>query len=251
VADDFTIPSGWWYIDRIGVGGEGAYGPDQGFDIKVYADDGGSPGTIVYAAFSQPYELQPLPGPYYISRYTVSLTDPFSIPAGTYWMSVQFHSASADTMWWWAQVDGSFDHTSVIRGNPGFCQFNGWTPVWNCLPTDDTDMYFELFGTGGTSSAGEDAMSPSVYSLAQNFPNPFNPTTTIEYTIPSIAGTGHALSLQVFDLLGRRVATVMDGPGTPGHHHIVFDASGLPSGSYFYRLQAGSFVQTRMMLLVK
>jgi photosystem II stability/assembly factor-like uncharacterized protein len=89
------------------------------------------------------------------------------------------------------------------------------------------------------------------FHLAQNYPNPFNPTTTIAYTIPDQAGTMQAMSLQVFDLLGRQVATLVNGPVTPGAHSVVFDASALSSGVYFYRLHAGSFTEVKTLMLIK
>jgi hypothetical protein len=85
------------------------------------------------------------------------------------------------------------------------------------------------------------------YELAQNYPNPFNPTTTIRYQIP----TAETVSLKVYDVLGKEVATLVSGRQEAGNYAVPFNASGLSSGMYFYRLQAGSFVETRKMMLVK
>jgi hypothetical protein len=85
------------------------------------------------------------------------------------------------------------------------------------------------------------------FSLKQNYPNPFNPTTTIAY---SVASASH-LSIEVFDLLGKKVATLMDGKQNPGVYEVTFDAHSLTSGVYFYKMQAGDFVQLRKMLVVK
>ena len=91
---------------------------------------------------------------------------------------------------------------------------------------------------------------PSEFGLNQNFPNPFNPSTTIKFTIP--VGTGHAPSvLKVFDVLGRDVATLVDATSFAGEHSVVCDASNLTSGVYYYRLTAGSFSQTRKMIVAK
>jgi hypothetical protein len=85
------------------------------------------------------------------------------------------------------------------------------------------------------------------YELAQNYPNPFNPTTTIRYQIP----TAETVSLKVYDVLGKEVATLVSGRQEAGNYAVPFNASGLSSGMYFYQLQAGSFVETRKMMLVK
>ena len=88
---------------------------------------------------------------------------------------------------------------------------------------------------------------PSSIQLEQNYPNPFNPNTKISYQLP----VSSVVSLKVYDLLGREVATLVDGRMSAGNHHVTFDASGLASGVYLYRISAGNFVQTKRMLLVK
>jgi hypothetical protein len=88
---------------------------------------------------------------------------------------------------------------------------------------------------------------PSAFKVMQNYPNPFNPSTVIEYELP----TGGLASLRVFDALGREVRAVEIGRQSAGVHSVGFNAEDLPSGVYFYRLQAGYFVQTRKMVLLK
>jgi agmatine/peptidylarginine deiminase len=89
--------------------------------------------------------------------------------------------------------------------------------------------------------------TPDEYTLGQNHPNPFNPKTTLEFRV----GRQESVRLDVFDVLGRRVATLVDGPVAPGSHSVNFDASGVSSGVYFYRLTAGGFVMQKRMLVVK
>ncbi len=93
---------------------------------------------------------------------------------------------------------------------------------------------------------------PAKFELTQNYPNPFNPTTTINYTVP-VVETRHALSLQlnVYDALGRKVATLVNETKTPGNYSVQFDASKLSSGIYYYTLQAGDFTATKKMILMK
>ncbi|MCH7963353.1 MAG: T9SS type A sorting domain-containing protein [Bacteroidetes bacterium] len=88
---------------------------------------------------------------------------------------------------------------------------------------------------------------PESYELDQNFPNPFNPTTTIYYELP-LEGF---VTLKVFDVLGKEVKTLIGGYKTEGRYEVEFDATNLPSGIYFYQLRAGSFVETKKMVLMK
>ncbi len=85
------------------------------------------------------------------------------------------------------------------------------------------------------------------YELSQNYPNPFNPTTAIGYQLTA----GGFVTLKVFNVLGREVATLVNQPMTSGNHQVTFDASSLGSGVYFYRLSSGSFSATRKLLLLK
>ncbi len=88
---------------------------------------------------------------------------------------------------------------------------------------------------------------PNEYSLSQNYPNPFNPTTTIEFSLRQDGRT----VLEVFNILGQVVATLVNGELKAGTHQIRFNASALPSGLYFYRLRSGAFVSIKKMMLLK
>jgi photosystem II stability/assembly factor-like uncharacterized protein len=85
------------------------------------------------------------------------------------------------------------------------------------------------------------------FVLEQNYPNPFNPFTIIQYTVGEVSD----VVLMVYDMLGRQVAELVNANQAPGSYEVSFDASGLSSGVYFYRLTAGGFTQTRKMLVVK
>lgn len=88
---------------------------------------------------------------------------------------------------------------------------------------------------------------PSEFSLFNNYPNPFNPATTIYFAVPEVS----YVELKVFDALGSEVATILADTKEAGYHHVQFDATNLQSGIYFYQLQAGSFVETKKMILMK
>ncbi|MFQ3599408.1 MAG: T9SS type A sorting domain-containing protein, partial [Chloroherpetonaceae bacterium] len=109
---------------------------------------------------------------------------------------------------------------------------------------------------GNQSSQTESVGSvPTKFALSQNYPNPFNPVTVIRYELPQAS----VVKLQVFDVLGRVVATLVNERRDAGIYEAVFNASTLSSGTYFYRLQASttngasssSFVETKKMMLVK
>ena len=101
---------------------------------------------------------------------------------------------------------------------------------------------------------------PTSYSLGQNYPNPFNPTTKIKYTIPSVE-TRHASSLQmislkIYDILGNEIATLVNEEKPAGSYEVEFSVGqdsrpDISSGVYFYRLQAGSFIETKKMVLLR
>jgi photosystem II stability/assembly factor-like uncharacterized protein len=91
------------------------------------------------------------------------------------------------------------------------------------------------------------AWNPHAYTLGQNYPNPFNPTTTIAFTIPS----GSYVSLRIFNGLGQKVAELMSQELPAGTYFCQWNASGMSSGVYYYRLQAGSFSETKRLLLVR
>ena len=88
---------------------------------------------------------------------------------------------------------------------------------------------------------------PTQFSLNQNFPNPFNPSTLIQYTIPNASN----IKIEIFNITGESVATLVDGFKSEGYYEVSFNASDLPSGMYLYRISAGTFVQTRKMILMR
>lgn len=88
---------------------------------------------------------------------------------------------------------------------------------------------------------------PTEYALKQNYPNPFNPKTEISYQLPKAA----KVTLKVFDVLGRAVATLVNQNQDAGNYQVAFDGSNLATGIYIYSIQAGEFHESKKMLLVK
>jgi len=88
---------------------------------------------------------------------------------------------------------------------------------------------------------------PKAFGLSQNYPNPFNPSTIIKFALPKES----AVELAVFNLLGEKVVELINQEMPAGYHQTVFDAGSLSSGIYFYRIQAGTFIETKKLLLLK
>ena len=140
-------------------------------------------------------------------------------------------------------------------------QNSAWTPMdfrgrggFNVL--DSAGNYYYL-GRGynftlsykmivtGVESESENV--PGTYTLFQNYPNPFNPCTKINWQMAA----RNQVTLKVYDVLGNEIATIVNEEKEAGYHSINFNASELPSGVYFYQLKAGSFIETKKMLLLR
>ncbi len=134
-----------------------------------------------------------------------------------------------------------------------------FVPNWTDITNTDLEVLVDI-GNDGTiddtlslinqlTGLGNDQGSvlPTEFRLEQNFPNPFNPTTTIQYSLPQRSN----VTLKVYDVLGNEVATLVNEEKGRGIYSVNFDASQLASGIYFYHLQAGFYVQTRKMILIK
>ena len=91
------------------------------------------------------------------------------------------------------------------------------------------------------------SLTPENFELAQNYPNPFNPVTTIQYSIPQRSN----VTLKVYDVLGNEIAALVNEEKLAGVYEVDFNASNLSSGVYFYKLQGGSFVETKKMILLR
>lgn len=143
------------------------------------------------------------------------------------------------------------DVDNVPRKNQLACRIgNKLLVAWSeaRTPGKGYDVYGRLFDIDKlTAIQSNTPQVPHAFSLDQNYPNPFNPTTAINYRLSTVG----SVSLVVYDVLGRKVKTLVNESQSPGEHTVVFDGSGLASGVYFYSLHAGSYFQQRKMMLIK
>lgn len=123
---------------------------------------------------------------------------------------------------------------------------DGADPLVAVIDLDNLAQYQSMVLYEGTVDVAE-TVAPVSFALAQNFPNPFNPTTEIRFELQNAA----TAQLAVYNLMGAKVATLVDGPTAAGTHQVTFDASALASGVYFYTLEANGVRETRKMLLTK
>ena len=98
-----------------------------------------------------------------------------------------------------------------------------------------------------TTDVNDEVAIPTSYSLSQNYPNPFNPSTVIKYQVPQ----NSFVNINVYDVLGSQVKTLVREEKAAGSYELKFDASNMPSGVYFYSIQTGAFTQTKKMILMK
>jgi len=130
------------------------------------------------------------------------------------------------------------------------------TVYWYYVTAEFADERFAVVSLGSNKDYGstedivgvEDPLPlPDRYFIGQNFPNPFNASTTIRYELPEQA----QVKLDIYDILGRKVTTIEDGLRPAGYHQVLWQADAVASGVYFYRLQASDYSQTKKMLLIK
>jgi uncharacterized lipoprotein YddW (UPF0748 family) len=138
------------------------------------------------------------------------------------------------------QVDTYFEDSPPYADDPYYYFVTALNRNYN--ETDPSEVI-----TVTVTSAPDFDTPIARYTLYQNYPNPFNPETNIRFTLP----VASKVTLTVYDLLGREVAVLLDERRYAGEHTVRFNAAGLPSGVYIYRIQAGDFVQSKRMILTK
>nr|MCU0343906.1 T9SS type A sorting domain-containing protein [Ignavibacterium sp.] len=197
--------------------------------------------------------------PVFISENAITLSDKVQLVIRFYGTPAEIHD-NYD----YAHCMCYFDLSVSLTGYP---PGNYYVKVYRMLPLIDPNTQIFIGATtftyGGSSLAytkndyqsncyqindlNETYEKIEQFELAQNFPNPFNPTTKISWQSP----VSSWLTIKVFDVLGNEIATLVNEFSNAGRYEVEFKAEGLPSGLYFYKLQAGSFTQTRKMILLK
>jgi hypothetical protein len=175
--------------------------------------------------------------------------------------SIEAHFPSGDLMHWevyesdlsynW-ETKSYIDATILMTvGNTNGTYGLGYFFTEGSLDFTDPSYYIDSLGnditvTGGTA-IGNEIKVLNKFNLSQNYPNPFNPTTHISYSIAEKA----LVNLTVYDLFGSEIAKLVNEEKGPGNYDISFSGENLPSGIYFYKLQAGKMIETRKMVLTK
>ena len=132
----------------------------------------------------------------------------------------------------------------ATNNNNLLIRFVSIQPGWDWFWVIDNVLISGDILTNVTTNGNE---IPVDYSLSQNYPNPFNPVTTLEYSIPKSG----LVTLDVYDVLGKKIATLVNESQDAGNYQIEFKGNYLPSGTYFYRIQSGNFIRVRKMILLK
>ncbi len=147
-------------------------------------------------------------------------------------------------------LNGTFDPDAIKGFYLEWGNWERWFADTTGTIADSGVVYFDNMVLGTVPVTAISDNEPNllkVFKLKQNYPNPFNPSTTIDYTL-SKSGR---VTLEVYNLLGQRVRTLVNAKQTAGHHQVKFDGSDLTSGVYLYKLTTGSSVETKKMILMK
>ena len=149
-----------------------------------------------------------------------------------------FHSATSDNGVWDSGLlaeDDTYTYTFSLAG------------VFPYHCTVHPSMMDTIVVGNPTDVNDQSSSLPDRFEVSQNYPNPFNAQTEIEYSLPR---ESH-VRIEIYNLLGQNVETLVDDTRQAGYHQVVWDATNVPTGVYFYRIAAGDFTQTRKMLLMK
>lgn len=191
-----------------------------------------------------------------LKAFSVGTVDTSSTDVLADWRLVNTGAANYIYFDWPIPVDLSYTNATLKTGATGGYPVGdlNWFPdqkkTWLAQRAAEYTAIQTALDNGTTTiSTGVQQVSnvPGEYRLDQNYPNPFNPSTKISFSLPHSAN----VSLKVFDMLGREIATLVNGYTNAGSHEVTFNASNLSSGIYFYKLVSGNFTEIKKMMLVK
>jgi hypothetical protein len=234
IVDTFKVLHGlaglstyYWRVSAANAGGRGPYSARSSFAT-------GFPlaATLVYPPNSTP----DLP---------LSLTLRWNKAASATAYRIQV-SRAADFSTLFVDTSSVADTNLAVSGLQSFTIYSWRVKASNAAGSADWSAAFR-FRTMEVLAVGEGQELPKEYALSQNFPNPFNPTTTIQYELPAQVH----VTIKIFDVLGREIETLINEEQHAGRYQLVWDAGRESSGIYFLRMMAGSFVSTRKMMLVR
>lgn len=228
--------------------------PDNTLHLLVGGNDGfGFPPRAYYmkkttGGWSAPELANPghsgWGGGLFIDRYGIAHITSLET-SGNFYTGNLYYATNKSGSWSSTPVitDGATYNGIMVVGVDGRGYLLGTTGT-----STSTQEIIAIRSSGIVTSMREKGRTPAAtFRLEQNYPNPFNPTTTIEFSLPK----SEYVTVEVYNLLGQKVETLVSGLQPAGTYTLRFDASNLPSGVYFYRLSAGQFAQTRKMILVR
>lgn len=271
----------YFNLSQLGIA---SYSGDFQVNIGNYPAITNPQSTIVYVRSSADSSFVPVATSYDSAKNELTFTASdfgdfaFGIPqvVDSAYVPFPFFPKNSDTVatqsvelrWGTRGIVSSF-HLQVAT-DPAFNNLVIDTAGFNSTVITDSTLSegsFYYWRVNNTNSAGTSAWSDTVsfylspttglnlsnntvvneFNLAQNYPNPFNPSTTINYEIPKTS----LVKIKIYDILGRQVAELVNEEKPTGRYNVTFDASGFSSGIYFYSIDAGSFHQTKKMVLLK
>jgi hypothetical protein len=167
-------------------------------------------------------------------------TNPIALPTDNTWRLVSFPIMASD-------LTGTANYSSVLSSIIQIRILHNSTPGYMGEPVVGQLDVDDITAISVTGIADDQNSSHKEYSLAQNYPNPFNPSTSIKFNLP----VNSFVSLNIYNAIGKEVTSLINGVEPAGAHEVLFNASGLKSGVFFYTLTAGSYIQTKKMILLK
>ncbi len=229
----------WWYIVRF-------YGPidengnvtKRGYVMSHYS-------RFIYPGYYRVYTVTP----YVRGSLSIALSA-YKSPTQIILEAINLNSSTVrDSIVLRNLTGGSASFVKYVTSKNKNVLYQGTITASNGYFTDTLEANsIATYVSNATSGVKNVPTVPSTFSLAQNYPNPFNPTTRIDFAL----GNAASVKLSIYNILGQKVATLINNEyRQAGSQSITFDAGKLTSGVYFYKLEAGSFVQTKKMVLMK